>query len=232
MIKSLFLCVILVFELAASEQILLVIANDFETSQASLQRYEKKNGYFQAMGEMIRVNIGRNGLGWGEGKITVGHSDHEPLKQEGDGKAPAGIFELTGTFGYASDSLTDMPYQQATANLICVDDSDSPYYNQLVTIDASKSVKSFEWMHRNDELYAMGITVAHNTAQKKNAGSCIFLHIEKGETLPTAGCTSMSRSDLETITRWLKPKSDPLLIQIPHLYCSEIESRYPGVKCP
>lgn len=230
--KSLFLSAVLIVELVASEQILLVVADDFETSHAVLQRYEKRGERFQLLGESINVNIGRNGLGWGEGKLRLRHADDEPVKQEGDGKAPAGIFALTGTFGYSLTFPTTMPYRQATADLICVDDSDSSYYNQLVKIDASKPVKSFEWMRRDDELYAVGITVAHNTLQKKNAGSCIFLHIEKGKNLPTAGCTSMSRKDLETVTKWLEPASDPLLIQMPRLYCPEAENRYPGLQCP
>lgn len=230
--KSLFLFVILIFELAASEQILLVIANDFNTSQAMLQRYERKSGHYRAVGKPIDVNIGRNGLGWGEGKFTIPHSEGEPVKHEGDGKAPAGIFELRTAFGYTPEFSTPMPYRQATDDLICVDDSQSPFYNQLVTIDATKPVKSFEWMHRDDELYAIGITVAHNRSQKTDAGSCIFLHIEKGENLPTSGCTSMKRSSLETIAQWLRPDAGPLLVQIPKRYCSEIESRYPGIKCP
>ena len=175
--KSLFLSIILIFELAASEQILFVVADDFDTSQALLQQYEKKNGSYQALNDPVNVNIGRNGLGWGEGESKIRHADSEPVKREGDGKAPAGIFKLTTAFGYASDFPTGMPYRQAEVDLICVDDSGSPYYNQLVTIDASKPVKSFEWMRRDDVLYAIGITVAHNTAQKKmpaHASSCIL----------------------------------------------------------
>jgi D-alanyl-D-alanine dipeptidase len=61
--------------------------------------------------------------------------------------------------------------------------------------------------------------VAHNKQNLKNHGSCIFLHLLKTDTSPTAGCTAMKKSDMSTLISHLNPQKHPLLIQLPkHLW--------------
>ena len=229
--KRLILPFVALSSLCASEQIILVTSDDFNTSTAQLQRYELDASTYRKVGPEIAVNIGRNGLGWGAGGDVLSHRDSEQRKREGDGRAPAGIFPLQSVFGYATSADTAMPYMQATADLICVDDSNSPHYNTITPITGDVVINSFEWMKRKDDLYALGVTVAHNPEQVPQNGSCIFLHVQKGVSSPTAGCTSMTKEELETVVRWLDPAKKPHLVQIPKAYCSEVESRYPGMKC-
>ena len=230
--KHLFLSLLLFLQLTASEQIILVVSQDFNTSTAILQRYELKAERYQSVGDQVIVNLGRNGLGWGLGKTTIPHQADEPQKREGDGRAPAGIFALNTVFGYPSTVDTSMPYLQAKPDLICIDDSHSEHYNQILPIDSTLIIQSFEWMKREDELYALGVTVEHNQDQQPRQGSCIFLHIEKAKGSPTAGCTSMSEEDLKSIVQWIKPQKEPLLVQIPQEYCSKINKQFNGIKCP
>ena len=232
MLKKLcFLSWSLSLTLFASEQLVVVVADDFETSAAHLQRYEKVDDAYIKVGKPLSVNIGRNGLGWGLGH-PFKHAADEPLKYEGDGKAPAGIFNLGSVFGYAPEEKTAMPYLQSGKDLICIDDSSSSYYNRLYPITDQMVVKSFEWMRRDDALYELGVTVDHNVKGEAQRGSCIFLHVEKGPKAPTAGCTSMPLSQLRTITQWLDHDKKPLLIQIPKAYCHQLQEHYPGVNCP
>ncbi len=217
--------------LNASEQLIVVISNDFDTSTAPLKRFEKQNDRFVQVGNTISVNLGRNGLGWGIGKYSIEHNQNDPLKHEGDGKAPAGIFTLGSAFGYTADIQSRMPYLQATADLICIDDSHSPYYNQLKKIGSHIEVNSFEWMRRSDKLYEIGINVHHNSSGVISRGSCIFLHVEKAPGSATAGCTSMRYDHLKSLIEWLDPKSEPFLVQIPVSYCTKIEKQFPGI-CP
>ncbi len=184
------------------------------------------------MGEEIPVNLGRNGLGWGIGESGFTPKAGEPVKREGDGRAPAGIFKISKAFGYAARVRTKMPYLQADKELICVDDSESKYYNQILDKNESDDPKSFEWMRRDDKLYKFGLVVDHNTQAKKSAGSCIFFHIQKSKTAPTAGCSAMKENDLRTIIKWLDPTKNPKVVQIPRSYCSEAEDLYNGVVCP
>jgi len=200
---------------AAHEQLLFVVAEDMNVSTASLQRYEYRNGNWREVGERTPVNVGRNGLGWGLGSIDVPHAPGDPVKHEGDGRAPAGIFALGPAFGYASSFKTAMPYRQATQDLICVDDSRSAAYNKILPIGSASAFGSFEWMRRSDGLYRLGVVVQHNGDAQPDRGSCIFLHIEHAPGAGTAGCTSMGVPALRTVVQWLDPAKTPLLIQVP-----------------
>lgn len=228
------LCLILLMalgELFGAEQLLLVVTDTMERPSGSLQRYEWHNSSFIPVGEPVTVNVGRNGLGIGLG-MPFEAPEEAPYKHEGDGRAPAGIFALQKAFGYAPSFATKMPYTQATPDLICIDDSDAAGYNTLRRVDAGSVIKSFEWMRREDDLYALGVTVAHNAQALPGRGSCIFLHVEKGKGQPTSGCTSMSKEALEMIVRWLDPDKSPLLVQVPRSLCKRIEGQFSGVSCP
>ena len=232
-ITKLFLALFLTLApLSASEQLILIVSNNFDIDKASLTRYEYTDKTYQKVGESIIVNIGRNGLGWGIGQSGSTQKDSEPVKQEGDGKAPAGIFKISKAFGYAKSSNIKMPYIQADKALICVDDSDSKDYNKIIYLNQSDNPKSFEWMRRQDNLYKFGLIVEHNKIAKKGAGSCIFFHIRKSKDSPTAGCSAMREEDLTAIIQWLDPKKEPIVVQIPQSYCSQAIKLFPGISCP
>jgi len=121
-----------------------------------------------------------------------------------------------------------MPYLYTSQNLICVDDSNSSFYNQI--IEANGGEKSFENMKRNDHQYELGIIVAHNQNAIKQRGSCIFLHVKKNKDAPTAGCTSMSLQEIKDIALWLDKEKNPILIQIPKSLSQEILKLFPQLK--
>ncbi len=223
MIKT-FLILVILQQFLHSQQIILVISDDFSISKATLTSYEDNKQVFKT----IEVNIGRNGLGWGLGEVKLRQRETEGLKVEGDGKAPAGIFKLTSTFGYAKKQDFNLKYLYLTKKTICIDDSASNQYNQILPMPKMKP-KSFEWMRRDDNQYELGVVVAHNTAQKKDAGSCIFLHVQKSKDAPTAGCTSMSLDNMKNITSWLDGNKNPILIQIPRSSLKEIKELFPNL---
>ncbi len=232
-ITKLFLPLFLTFNFAhASEQLILIVSDDFNNTHAVLTRYEKESDSFKQVGEKVIVNIGRNGLGWGIGESGFTPEANEPVKKEGDGKAPAGIFVISKAFGYAATNRTKMPYIQADRELICVDDTQSKDYNRILDKNSSDNPKSFEWMKREDDLYKIGLVVEHNSVAKKGAGSCIFFHIRKSEEAPTAGCSAMREQDLNTIIKWLDPAKKPKVVQIPRSYCSQAQDLYNGIVCP
>ncbi len=223
MIKSFLILISFSILLFSSEQIILVVASDFDSQEAKLEFYDGDKRVYST-----NVNIGKNGLGWGIGEVLLAQKPEDPIKREGDKKAPAGIFKLTHIFGYQSSSNYKLPYLYASKNLICVDDISSNFYNQIAIVD--KLPKSYESMRREDHQYELGVVVAHNEINKKSAGSCIFLHIYKERGAPTAGCTAMSRDDLKTITKLLDRAKNPILIQIPKSSAKEIVRRYPQLR--
>lgn len=197
-----------------TKQLLVVTSTDFNSSIATLQAYEKNSEKWVKVFHPIAVNLGRNGLGWAEPKQHFNAKKDEPLKYEGDGKAPAGLFSLDAFFGYEEREF-NFPYLLVDKNDICVDDSTSKEYNRLVKTHNTKKYKSFESMRRKDNLYELGILVGYNKKGIKKRGSCIFLHMQRDINSSTSGCTSMPKNELLKLMQWLNYDKKPLLLQVP-----------------
>lgn len=203
--------------------------------QGTLQRYERANPHkkWQPAGGPISVVVGKNGLGWGAGTILTESSAFraasDPVKKEGDGKAPAGIFALGTVFGYAPQPLAGlkMPYLNLTPSIECVDDTSSKSYNRIVDrATVLPDWNSSEHMLRSDELYRWGIFVDHNAnPAQPGGGSCIFLHIWRGPDKGTVGCTAMPQEQLESVLTWLDPARKPLLVQLPAAQYKHLKKR-------
>jgi len=208
MVKTFLIFIISQIFVYGHEQIVLVVANDINSSRATLWCLEDEKVIFKP----INVNLGKNGLGIGIGINSYKSTKNDILKYEGDKRAPIGTFKLTHIFGYKKQNNFKMPYLHADKDLICVDDSKHAKYNQIITMPASHP-KSFEYMKRDDLQYKLGIVVEHNKAQVPLRGSCIFIHVQKAQNSPTAGCTSMKYEDLEKILNWLNIDFNPVLVQ-------------------
>jgi L,D-peptidoglycan transpeptidase YkuD (ErfK/YbiS/YcfS/YnhG family) len=207
--------------LSEARQAVVVITPSWEESAAVLQRYERKDerAPWRQVGNPVKAVVGRSGIGWGRG-LHPQQSPAEPQKKEGDGKAPAGIFSLKASFGYADFKdvgWIKLPYRQLTADIRCIDDAESGHYNRIVAAsEVTPDWMSHEDMLREDGQYRLGIVVGHNTDPvAAGSGSCIFLHIWKEPTEGTSGCTAVSVEDMEALLRWLDPASQPILIQLP-----------------
>jgi D-alanyl-D-alanine dipeptidase len=217
--------------LATSTQIIVVTTPDWNAPEGRLQRYERATPHkkWQAVGDPVSVVVGKNGLGWGAGVVATDdpkiRAASDPVKKEGDGRAPAGAFSLGTAFGYAPQPLSGskMPYLNLSSSVECVDDTTSKYYNRVVDrASTTADWNSSEHMLRTDELYRWGIVVGHNgiisgaaDSPTPGSGSCIFLHIWRGPGQPTVGCTAMPQERLESLLTWLDPASHPLLVQLP-----------------
>jgi D-alanyl-D-alanine dipeptidase len=215
---------------AQSTQMIVVTTPDWNTVQGRLQRYERANAdaAWQPMGDAIPIVVGKNGMAWGSGVVAIDSikADTDPVKHEGDGRSPAGVFQLGTAFGYAPERLagTTLPYLSLTPSTECVDDVESKSYNRIVDRSTAQvDWKSSEHMRDVGEAYRWGIVVNHNGIANtgsapppvRGGGSCIFLHIWKDAAHGTAGCTAMEPSEIEALLRWLDPKRSPVLVQLP-----------------
>jgi D-alanyl-D-alanine dipeptidase len=199
----------------ASSQLLVVTTANWSDLHARAQRYERRGPGFHKVGPPFAVVVGQTGLGWGRG-VESGAAADEPIKQEGDGKSPAGAFELGTAFGYETTAITRLPYLPLTPAIECVDDSHSAHYNELTDGGSTpKDWNSSEQMRRDDELYHYGVFVKHNTPALANGGSCIFLHIWRNKDTGTVGCTAMEQSNILMLLAWFDPRRHPLLVQMP-----------------
>ena len=206
--------------LAQTRQMIVVTTPNWDAVDGALQRYERRRrGRWRRVGESVAVVVGRTGLAWGRGEVEFLLHDG-PIKKEGDGKSPAGLFRLGTAFGYAAKaSGARVPYQQMTATSECVDDSKSKYYNEILdgAKISAKDWSSSEQMRREDEQYRWGLLVQHNYGPNRQpqGGSCIFLHVWLGAGQGTAGCTAMEQEKLLDVLRWLRSSARPVLLQLP-----------------
>ena len=107
-----------------AQQLVMVTTADWNATTGTLQRYQRHGGSWQAVGTATPITVGRAGSAWGIG-LHPAQGDG-PQKQEGDGRAPAGVFAIGTAFGYADRAATDWPYQAMTASDWCIDVNGSP----------------------------------------------------------------------------------------------------------
>lgn len=207
-------------ELDDCRQLLVVTSRDWDAVAAQMrcfQRASGRSGWTEVWPPADAV-LGRTGFAWGRGlhgTVKTGG----PVKREGDGKAPAGVFRVVEAFGFASvedAKIQRLPYRQLTAHTEGIDDPASRHYNRLVE---GRSVAAKDWTSsermRSIEPYRWGAVVGHNWDQVPGGGSCIFLHVWEGAGVPTSGCTAMPESQMLRVLRWLDERKNPILVQLP-----------------
>ena len=161
--------------------------------------------------------LGRGGMAWGIGLHGTADSG-APVKREGDGRAPAGVFPLIEAFGFASREhagLRDFPYRQLREAAEGVDDPGSRHYNRIVDV---RSADKRDWKRSERRLVEpsrLGAVIGHNWVQVPGAGSCIFLHVWEGADVPTSGCTAMAEGQMLRVLRWIDRSKNPMLVQLP-----------------
>jgi len=228
--KRSFLFVVLLYSLCFSQeelslpdncsQLILVVTDSISSTNGRMMFLEK-NGSWPNAGHFLPVVLGKNGLGWGRGLHNF-VPEGFPVKKEGDGRSPAGMFKVGAAFGFAQPEEMKhlkIPYIHITDMLECVDDAESKYYNQIVYRDSVENIdwNSSEKMHRYGRWYEQGIIIEQNTDSIINgAGSCIFIHnwVDPDET--SMGCTEMNPSSLKDLIKQLDESKNPVFVQLPN----------------
>lgn len=204
-----------------SQQLVLVITPDWNADHGTLRRYERSGADWHEVDQAQPVMIGRAGSAWGLGLHPS--QDRGPVKREGDGRSPAGVFTIGEAFGYASTATTALPYAAMRASSYCVDVSGSPLYNRIVdaqVVGADAVAKATEPMRRDlhvdgDQRYRLGFVIEHNAQARPMAGSCIFAHLWKSPTDATTGCTAMNPRTMDQVLSWLRPDQNPVFVLLP-----------------
>ena len=193
-----------------SRQMILVLTDSITSTKGNLFYFERESdkSTWNKISNSVSVVTGRSGLGWGRGLNSIDSSDL-PLKIEGDGRSPAGIFNLISAFDYASlDEMKDLKinYIPISEMLECIDDIKSKYYNQIILRNEIENVdwQSSEKMFFANIWYEQGIIIEQNINPiRKGNGSCIFIHNWASADETTAGCTAMDPNNLKKIIHWL-----------------------------
>jgi len=204
-----------------ARQLVLVVSLDWNAPAGQLQAFEKRKGQWVAVQEAFPVSLGRTGSAWGMG-LHPPQKDG-PLKAEGDGKSPAGIFAIGPAFGYAASRKTALPYLPMQATSYCMDVPASPLYNQIVdsakvgdaAVQGSSEPMRLDLRSAGDIRYREGFVIAHNASAVPGRGSCIFAHLRRAPGEATAGCTSMEAANMDQLLDWLKPARKPVFVLLP-----------------
>ncbi len=203
---------------SSSRQLLLVVTPNETATRGILHRFERnsRGTSWRKLAPEVKIVVGRTGLASGTG-LHREPVPALPVKKEGDGKSPAGVFPLTSAFGFEeAGAALRLPYLRVTETIECVDDPASGSYNRLV--DRSEVARP-DWASsekmREIEGYLWGVVVAHNSRPvEPGAGSCIFLHAWSGPASPTVGCTAMPGESIRELVHWLDPDAQPVLVQL------------------
>ncbi|MEO0413422.1 MAG: L,D-transpeptidase family protein [Verrucomicrobiota bacterium] len=208
-----------------TKQLLTGVSANWNSSYVTLTLYERGiAGGWKQKGASWSGRLGRNGLAWGRGM-------HEQpalrpgvaVKKEGDGRAPAGIFYIGhGAWGYASSikKKAGLPYTQITTRSLWYEDASSPYYNQprVLGYEPRSTAEKKAQMKQGDYAHSLKLFIGHNAAPNAvpGYGSAIFFHIWRRDgAAATAGCTTMSESNLKNLISQIDPNQRPVYVLLP-----------------
>ena len=183
--------------LAEARRLVLVVADTPSSTTATVERFERDtpNAPWQLSGGAATALIGHKGLGWAYAFRAFARKG-EPVKVEGDKRAPAGFYKIGRSFGFAVSDRAD--YLRITDGMTCVDDLSSLAYNTITTRAKVGLKVHGEDMWRVPE-YARGLLVEYPSNRKARAGSCIFTHLQLPGKTGTSGCVALPEPQLEAL---------------------------------
>jgi L,D-peptidoglycan transpeptidase YkuD (ErfK/YbiS/YcfS/YnhG family) len=184
--------------LANAKRLVLVTAPTMNDMAATMRLYERasESEAWHALGDTEPATIGRTGMGWSQFFTKLARRG-EPIKVEGDKRAPAGLYTIGRSFGILASPRPN--YLQVTPDTICVHDPSSPAYNTIASRARLGPAVPAENMSRVLPMYRRGLLVDYPTDARKQAGSCIFIHVWRSPTTGTAGCVAMPEPRVEAL---------------------------------
>src|SRR5262245_19426908 len=184
--------------LASARRLVLVTAETMNSTAATLQLFERDSGAdaWRAAAPAEPAVIGRAGMGWSHFFRQLARAG-EPIKVEGDKRAPAGVYPIGRSFGTLASSRPD--HLQVTSDTVCVYEPASPAYNKIMAREGVGAGVSVENMSRMLPMYRRGLVVDYPTNARVRAGSCIFIHVWRSPTTGTAGCVAVPEPRVEAL---------------------------------
>jgi L,D-peptidoglycan transpeptidase YkuD (ErfK/YbiS/YcfS/YnhG family) len=171
-------------------RLVLVTTDTMDSTPATAQLFDRASAKdaWRALGEAEPAVVGRAGIAWAQSFRQFAKT-REPIKIEGDKRAPAGVYPIGKTFGTEPSSRPG--HLKITEDTVCVDDPDSPEYNKITSRAVVGPKVHAENMSRASPMYRHGLLVDYPTDIAAKAGSCIFIHVWRAPTRGTAGCVAL-----------------------------------------
>ena len=176
---------------------MLVVAPTWSSPTASVRRYVRAApaARWREIGGPASALIGHRGVAWAHAFRRFRRA-REPVKVDGDKRAPAGFFSIGASFGFAPSRLPD--YLHIAAGMVCVDDARSPAYNTIT------SRARVGWRVHGENMwrasaYRRGLLVDYPSDRRDRAGSCIFIHLRLPGMTGTAGCVALPEQQVTAL---------------------------------
>ncbi|MBQ9453858.1 MAG: L,D-transpeptidase family protein [Desulfovibrio sp.] len=180
----------------------LILVGNTVNTDAVLTFYEKRGTSWKKV-FTTHAYIGKKGLG---------------KSKENDGKTPVGVFRFTKAFGLAPDPGCALGYTQVNESHYWVGDSQSPFYNKLVStrngvkFDKSKSEHIAEYFMA----YQYVLNIGYNEGGKPGLGSAIFLHCATG--IPfTGGGVAIPEEYMLRLMQTIQPRCKIVIAKLQDL---------------
>jgi L,D-peptidoglycan transpeptidase YkuD (ErfK/YbiS/YcfS/YnhG family) len=153
-----------------------------------------RRGWLTADGWTIPVALGRGGI--------------KANKREGDGGTPRGHFHPTRLWWRADRHArpkTFLPVRAIRPEDAWCEDPADRHYNQAIRLARGEAG---DRLTREDHLYDFIVEIDHNTGPRiAGRGSAVFLHLARHNFSPTAGCVSMTESNMLRLLRRMGPRT-------------------------
>jgi len=208
-----------------AKQLIVVVGDGPKSSYSRVYTYEKNTtGTWSVKFGAMAGRNGYSGWAWASSRV------------QNTGTSPSGTFPITLAFGLKPNPGTRTAYRRVDSNDYWVgDDKDPKTYNILQpqaspkrtwrTSQAEKLASyptQYEYAAVIDFNRPAPSSITYNktlgehvTSRPANVkrGSAIFLHVNgKGS---TAGCVSVSRTNMINVLKWLNPAMKPRIVMAP-----------------
>jgi L,D-peptidoglycan transpeptidase YkuD (ErfK/YbiS/YcfS/YnhG family) len=162
-----------------------------------------------ALQSLSRASVrGRLALGHQSWPVSLGRSGRSVLKREGDGVTPAGVWRMRAVLYRPDRSMrprTGLPVRAIRSDDGWCDDACDRNYNRRVRLPYPASA---EHLWRADALYDVVVVLGYNDRPRiRGRGSAIFIHLERPDRGPTAGCVAMAPQHLRNLLARLHRRS-------------------------
>lgn len=168
-----------------ADEVVLVTGRGPNSSNAAVSLWQRRGRTWQQIDGLIAAH---NGIeGW-----TDAH-------RAGDDRSPIGVYSLTEAGGVLPNPGTDLPYERNPSyysRSMYLGNEPADVFDYVIAINFNRRPTA----PPSDPVEPRGAAV----------GGGIWLHVDDGK--PTAGCVSISRSDMVEVLRWLKPGDHPVIV--------------------
>jgi L,D-peptidoglycan transpeptidase YkuD (ErfK/YbiS/YcfS/YnhG family) len=172
--------------MGGATQVAIVTTPSWQATRGGMTLWQRSSGTWRSVRAGIPVWVGRNGFQYGD------------RRHEGDGTTPAGKYPMRFAFGAQANPGAKLRWTQLQSDSCW--SGERRDYNTYVRRDCTARDEDL-WAARRVAYRYAAVVGFNDSPAVWGRGSGIFLHVSLNR--PTAGCVSMSETNLLWTLRWM-----------------------------